>query len=605
MNILNVFRCCACRRAAGVWLGLLSLFCLVSPALAGGNPCDGAEEPDVIVGDLQAETRWGAVGTTTAFSVGTYSCNIGSCWVNWFQGNNQHPVIAQNMFRFKDGRFEQVGQSWLKHGFFALSNQICNAGCIGTDGTHLGVNCSDPYTATRNGQQNNMGPKSDVNASNGVFPFPATNMGATGNTIFKRIQVKNPDLAPSLNVGAKYFLEGQYVTQDDALAGNQDNNASWRPITVFETAPGSGAYDINLLQTTRREQPAIFAWLENDTNVQIIKADVDGLTTNADGIFWIASKVTSLGGGMWHYEYAIQNLNSNRSASEFRLPILPGAVVANHDFHDVDYHSGEPYNGTDWAKSVDNTVVPNNIVWKTTQTFAENPNANALRWGTLYNFRFDTNTPPVDGQATLVLFKPGTPSSLLVNTQVPALCNTNGACDLGEPVCGCPADCVPPPAELTCGNAVDDDCDGNVDCFDADCCAAEGSACAGFDQDSDLVSICDDCNDTNNLIWTDPSEAQNLIWKQLAGVPTLVWTAPAQPGAQTVHYEVLRTQGPTSFLAPDCMAPINPTQTRLAEPTVPVAGTGYYYLVRATNGCGNGVAGTDSNDVPIPAADCP
>ena len=41
-------------------------------------------------------------------------------------------------------------------------------------------------------------------------------------------------------------------------------------------------------------------------------------------------------------------------------------------------------------------------------------NPNALMWGTLYNFRFDSNIPPRTANATLGLFKPGTPSSIPV-----------------------------------------------------------------------------------------------------------------------------------------------------------------------------------------------
>jgi hypothetical protein len=42
-----------------------------------------------------------------------------------------------------------------------------------------------------------------------------------------------------------------------------------------------------------------------------------------------------------------------------------------------------------------------------TETFAANPNANAIRWGTLYNFRFDAQRAPVTGTITLGLFRPG------------------------------------------------------------------------------------------------------------------------------------------------------------------------------------------------------
>ena len=47
-----------------------------------------------------------------------------------------------------------------------------------------------------------------------------------------------------------------------------------------------------------------------------------------------------------------------------------------------------------------------------TATFAANPNANALRWATLYNFWFDADAPPTSAVHSLELFKPGSPTSL-------------------------------------------------------------------------------------------------------------------------------------------------------------------------------------------------
>ena len=108
-------------------------------------------QPDVIVGDLNGMGNYGTSGGIYAYSVGTTSCNIGNVWLNWISGTNQHPVIGQAIYRVKNGRFEQIGFSWLKHGFFALSGNLCFNDCQGTDGTHLGVHCSDPYDAGLNG----------------------------------------------------------------------------------------------------------------------------------------------------------------------------------------------------------------------------------------------------------------------------------------------------------------------------------------------------------------------------------------------------------------------------------------------------------------------
>jgi hypothetical protein len=59
----------------------------------------------------------------------------------------------------------------------------------------------------------------------------------------------------------------------------------------------------------------------------------------------------------------------------------------------------------------------NSITW-TTETFAQNQNANAIRWGTLYNFRFDADQPPQSNSATVGFFKTGSPMTTAI--QAPA-----------------------------------------------------------------------------------------------------------------------------------------------------------------------------------------
>src|SRR5438034_5824983 len=115
--------------------------------------------PDVIVGDLPSVEQGGSSGSFVGLGVGTTSCNNGQAPLHWFSlPNNDHPVIPQNLYRMSGGtdnieRFEQVGQSWLKHAFFALEGNDCGFGCSGVNGTHLGSGCSDRYSATLNGIQ--------------------------------------------------------------------------------------------------------------------------------------------------------------------------------------------------------------------------------------------------------------------------------------------------------------------------------------------------------------------------------------------------------------------------------------------------------------------
>jgi hypothetical protein len=172
---------------------------------------------------------------------------------------------------------------------------------------------------------------------------------------------------------------------------------------------------------------------------------------------------------MWHYEYAVQNVNSERSIASFTVPFRPGANIQNVGFHDVPYHSGEPFDGTDWTV----TIGSNSISWATTP-HSVNANANAIRWGTLYNFRFDADLPPYRTEVIMGLFKPGTagsPNSVQASAEGPVLCLQSDCFDDND----CTSD--------VCGGAAcqyvnnNNLCDDGDPCTAADICTA--GACAG------------------------------------------------------------------------------------------------------------------------------
>ncbi len=138
-------------------------------------------------------------------------------------------------------------------------------------------------------------------------------------------------------------------------------------------------------------------------------------------------------------------MNSHLSAQSFSVPIPQGVTVTNVGFHDVDYHSGEPYVGTDWSAATSGEA----LTWSCA-SFAENQNANALRWGTLYNFRFDADTPEQTVDATIGLFRPTANDTLLVPVAGPsALPETTVAQGEtavlvpGGPPCDPAIDCTP------------------------------------------------------------------------------------------------------------------------------------------------------------------
>ena len=433
---------------------------VTATALPGeGGASAAMAGPDVIVGAIPDVSKYGANTVNgvniMAYAFGTTSCNIGTVNLRWWEGTPYHPVIPQNAYRFRNGRIEQIGVGWMKHGFCALQENLCatcqpgGIGC-GSPVSELGVGCSDPYTAGLNGSQGGLGPRYEVNVSTGVFPatgstsWPAIPSGQ--GTIGRRVQIKADDLNPSLNAGAIYAAEAMYVHPDDAQANNDNNNASYRLFTIG--ALSGGAYNLSLSGSTFQQRPAIYHWPVVNPGTVLGTADAP------DGRYIVGCSVAELGSGNYRYEYAVFNFNSDSACASFAVPLPGGSSATNATFRDVSYHSGEPFDGTDWTFS----ATGNQAKWECPQSFAQNPNANALRWGTLYNFSFESNAEPTNGNAILGIFKTGATVSVAI--KVPS-----SACGSGDLNC----DGVVGGADLglllsawgTCGSPCPADIDSN------------------------------------------------------------------------------------------------------------------------------------------------
>jgi hypothetical protein len=378
---------------------------LFAPMAPGQVGC-GTAGPDVIIGDIVGTTNYSSSGGYEAFSVGATLCNIGDAPIMFVSSTNHHPVLAQGLFRYTSvggARFEQISQSWCFHTFLALSGTLCCPDCQALDNGWLGAHCSDPETSAIMGSQPGLGPKYQVNAATGVFAYPPANPPYSG-TVARRLRTLISDIDPAQHGGQQYFVEVLAVAPDDAAAQNIANNAAYRPCTI--TGAGSN-WNMALSGTAHRGQAAVHAWHAIDTQVVEGEALVPG-----DGIFLLAARASQINPTTWHYEYALENLCSDRSGQSFSVPLSQGITITNPGFHDVDYHSGDgggnvDFDGTDWVAQ----QAGGSLTWQTTP-FAQNPNANALRWGTLYNFRFDADAPPVTGAVSIGLFKPGTPASV-------------------------------------------------------------------------------------------------------------------------------------------------------------------------------------------------
>ena len=382
--------------------------------------------PDIIVGDMSGLAQFGSASGQVGLGIGTTSCNNGDQPVHFFQlPDTDHPVVSQSFYRMSGGatndeRFEQIGQAWTKHTFGADQDNACNFGCTpAPDATTLGVGCSDPYSASQNASQTDhvgaLGSRAWINPFTGGFPSnprPENHSGHVHTGTSHRILVNASDLNTTTNPGATYYAEVQYDSPHEyawcqAHPGqcNMYNNASYRRYTVT----GTTSFVFTSTASTVRATPATGAW-SGATSVTVEPAP------GVDGRAFIVYKVTNPSSGVWHYEYAIHNQNLDRSIQSFSVPLGCGISLTNVGFHAPPNHPGFPNDGTIANAGFSNTPWTMNqtasaMSWNT-ETFAQNGNANAIRFGTLYNFRFDSNRPPQPVNATVGFFKTGNPMTV-------------------------------------------------------------------------------------------------------------------------------------------------------------------------------------------------
>lgn len=357
---------------------------------------------DMTFCELYGLRQFGRSGSTVGLAMTTTSWNVGSADLQWFAiPNSNHPVIAMNMYRLEDDRFQQIGQSWLKHGFFALDSEQCGTPCRyepgHAAGNWLGKGCTDTYTAGLNASQSNLGPRYEVNPWTGAWSFSGSHLSVFHShaPAEHQLQVVDNDVDPAQHAVATFYAEGYYIVGDD---GNHMNNASWKPITV-SGSPGS-TWNFGMSNFSIRPETgfAIDAW--SDARKTVIAQEVPPVEfISPDGRCVLAVKTKKINLKLWHYEYALLNVDMHRKVKSFSIPLSVDTSASNIGFSAVRSHD-EPFNNVPWTPSVSTGA----ITWSTVN--------NPIRWGTLYNFWFDADTPPTDTTVTLELFEPGTVTSV-------------------------------------------------------------------------------------------------------------------------------------------------------------------------------------------------
>ena len=385
---------------------------LAASGVAQSNIVAGLDGALIDIGNL---TYWGRRGPTNNGEVGMSfmndMCNPGSVNIPWFAAMQpNHPWFGFIIARVHNDKIEQINEwSFCKHAWLSVNYTVggCGATCnTSTPGSEMGVGCGDAYGAGNNADRSDLGPPEEINPWLGEwnplgsyfdvgdpvqagYPLPADGIDSLSTSIFdnvdNRITVKEQDMLIS---GAEYYYGIQLVLNGEDV-NNRADNIAYRGFSPNQSG-GTWFFTNNggMQLGTVLDQ-----WQGATVEVGGNGAD--------DGRFFVASKVTPLGGGQYHYEYAIHNVDNSRGGATFEVPIDAGATATNFTFGDLDDDAAN-----DWAAArVNNRIV-----------FSAPVGQNALEWNTIYNFGFDADIAPGASLAEIAQARPG-PGNLAVQVQ--------------------------------------------------------------------------------------------------------------------------------------------------------------------------------------------
>lgn len=356
---------------------------------------------DVGLSAMSTVAQVGRIGTfpngTAGLAISTTSCGIGTGDIPWFAPMNpNHPVIAQNLYSLRGGKFEQIGAAYLKHGFLSTNSSGCGTCDNPGTGALLGPGCADTYGTGNNSDRRWLGPRDEVNPLTGVWDcnnslfsnfqpdcVDRRNTTTVGlNAVARRIEVPDQDLVGGANV----VFEAYYITPGDI---NTFNQIGWRRATPVSS--GSNWTFTGLTAMTLG--PAIMGWGDRQ---KIAEPRTDG-----DAI--VAVKVINLGNGTFSYDYAVYNHTVDRKIRSFKIPIETGLNLTNVQFRDPDTNAAN-----DWSFNYSHKG------FITFQTGAPgSANANPLTYASVFNFRFTADIGPVlASNAELGIFEPGAFSTI-------------------------------------------------------------------------------------------------------------------------------------------------------------------------------------------------
>lgn len=385
-------------------------------------------------GSTQRVNGGSYAGVASNIRVGTTSWNVGTAQLLWEQmPDPDHPKITMSIYRLHEGRFENIANHWIKHGFFALSSTQCTDAALGgncapTNGTRLGLRCTDTYDPGLNDGPD-LGPRYEVNPWTGGWSFTNSIQQVGGGPAYigsKQLQVHDNDVSTTLMPGARYFVEGYYVTSDDICLYN---SASYKEVTIT-------GYQANGRPIFAGESPfstpphqtfAMLAAWDGATITEIaeVMPVVEGVSP--DGRAFVGSNVTDLGGGQWRYDYTVYNADMDRQIDQFWVDLPSGVTVSDLYFHaptsheeDFTYEFGGGTQGPPRDNVVWTGVIEADKVRWSTDAHQAGVASNPIGWGTAYSFGFTADTAPTTGTMAVTAYKPGAAGPIAGATQAPS-----------------------------------------------------------------------------------------------------------------------------------------------------------------------------------------
>jgi len=309
--------------------------------------------------------------------------NVGNADVPWHEqfsspeppyNTDQHPFLNWSMYREIDGRFEQLGYSGVKHAFLTI-NSNCSIDCGGSHILWLG--CEDVYGVGNNDSTYSLGPRSEIAADTGVWdncgsffdpvPCSGSHQNSSNGTDENRLSVFNSDLTDVNNTAM--YVQAWYLIRDDINIFNSMGYRSVNPVPI------GGGWTMNTGATFSNG-----AALDNYVTPNSLSATEASQTVETgEGQFTVAVKVVDLGGGMYRYNYAVENYEFDPRFISYHIPFADSAILTDTVFVDPEHNASN-----DWQFS------------RSSHVLSINGNAqNEQDWGMLFSFSFTTDMAPV------------------------------------------------------------------------------------------------------------------------------------------------------------------------------------------------------------------